>query len=176
MEAPTVAWENQEPVNMNDFDKTSLHEFNTIRAVESPLRYIVEKKAKMKYFTLRERFILNKHARELIVEADITDWTGEKARELRIVFPVNMDRSFDATYDVPFGRVEMNRDNVDYSYLPDNYECHSFVIGEPPVPIVWIQCHTVAVRYKIYLPDSDKVLRLHGNPLAYRSGNFFYRM
>jgi alpha-mannosidase len=123
MEAPTVAWENQEPVTMNDFDKTSLHEFKTIRAVESPLRFIVEKEAKMKYFTLRERFILNKNARELIVEADVLDWTGEKARELRIVFPVNMNGYSDITYDVPFGRVEMNRDNVDYSYLPDNYEC-----------------------------------------------------
>lgn len=123
MEAPTVAWENPEAVNMNDFDKTSLHAFKTIRAVESPLRYIIEKEAKMKYFTLRERFILNKHANELIVEADVLDWTGEKARELRIVFPFNMDPSFEATYDVPFGRVEMNRDNVDYSYLPNNYEC-----------------------------------------------------
>ena len=123
LEAPTVAWENQEAVTMNDFDKTSLHEFKTIRAVESPLRYIIEKEARMKYFTLRERFILNKNSRELIVEADVLNWTGEKARELRIVFPVNMDKSYDATYDVPFGRVEMNRDNVDYSYLPDNYEC-----------------------------------------------------
>ncbi|GEM_PF-815543 len=123
VEAPTVAWENQEAVNMNDFDKTSLHEFRTIRAVESPVRYIIEKEAKMKYFTLRERFILNKHDRGLIVETDVLDWTGEKSRELRIVFPLNMDRSFEATYDVPFGRVEMNRDNVDYSYLPENYEC-----------------------------------------------------
>ncbi len=123
LEAPTVAWENQEPVTMNDFDKTSLHEFKTVRAVESPLRYIVEKEAEMKYFTLCERFILNKHSRELIIEADVLNWTGEKSRELRIVFPVNMDKSFEATYDVPFGRVEMNRDNVDYSYLPDNYEC-----------------------------------------------------
>jgi len=121
--APTVAWENQEPVTMDDFDKTSLHEFKTIRSVESPLRYIVEKEAKLKYFTLHERFILNKNSRELIVEADVLNWTGEKAKELRIVFPVNMDKSFSASYDVPFGKVEMNRDNVDYSYLPDNYEC-----------------------------------------------------
>jgi len=123
MEAPTVAWENQEPVTMNDFDRTSLHAYRTIRAVESPLRFIIEKEAAMKYFTLHERFILNKQSRELIVETDVLNWTGEKARELRVVFPVNMDKTFEATYDVPFGRVEMSRDNVDYSILPDNYEC-----------------------------------------------------
>jgi alpha-mannosidase len=117
------AWESYAAVNMEDFDKTSLHEFKTIRAVESPVRYIIEKEAKLKYFTLRERFILNKHSRELVVEADILDWTGEKEKELRVVFPVNMDQSFRASYEIPFGTVEMGRDEIDYSYLPDNYEC-----------------------------------------------------
>jgi len=126
MTAPTVAWENQEPVTMDDFDKTSMHEFKTIRAEESPLRYIIEKEAKMKYFTLRERFILNKNSRSVIVEADVLNWTGEESKELRIVFPVNLDKTYASTYDVPFGRVEMGRDEVDYSYLPDNYECQFF--------------------------------------------------
>ena len=123
MTAPDMAWESYAIVNMKDFDKTSLHEFKTIRAVESPIRYIIEKEAKLKYFTLRERFILNKHSRELIIEADILNWTGEKEKELRIVFPVNMDKSFSASYEIPFGTVEMGRDEIDYSYLPDNYEC-----------------------------------------------------
>ena len=122
--APDLAWESYAVTTMEDFDKTSLHDFKTIRAVESPLRYIIEKEAKLKYFTLRERFILNKHSRELVVEADILNWTGEKEKELRILFPVNMDKSFHASYEVPFGTVEMGRDEIDYSYLPDNYECH----------------------------------------------------
>ncbi|MGV8139764.1 MAG: glycosyl hydrolase-related protein [Mangrovibacterium sp.] len=126
MSAPTVAWENREPVTMDDFDKTSMHEFKTIRAVESPLRYIVEKEAEMKYFTLRERFILHKETGELNIEADVLNWTGEKAKELRIVFPLNMDKIFSTTYDIPFGRVEMDRDNIDYSWLPDNYECQFY--------------------------------------------------
>jgi alpha-mannosidase len=116
--APDLAWESFAITTMKDFDKTSLHEFKTIRSVESPLRYIIEKEGKLKYFTLRERFILNKHSRELIVEADILNWTGEKEKELRIVFPVNMDKSFRASYEVPFGTVEMGRDEIDYSYLP----------------------------------------------------------
>jgi len=120
--APGTAWENVRPVNMNDFDKTSLHEFKTIRAVESPLRYLIVKEAKFNHFTLRERFILNKHAKELIVEAEVLNWTGEKARELRILFPVNLDPSFRASYEIPFGTVEMGRDEIDYSILPDNYE------------------------------------------------------
>jgi alpha-mannosidase len=122
MTAPDLAWESYSVVNMKDFDKTSLHEFKTILAVESPIRYIIEKEAKLRYFTLRERFILNKHSRELIVEADILNWTGEKEKELRIVFPVNLDKSFRASYEVPFGTVEMGRDEIDYSILPDNYE------------------------------------------------------
>jgi alpha-mannosidase len=122
MTAPDLAWESYAIVNMKDFDKTSFHEFKTIRSVESPIRYIIEKVAKMKYFTLRERFILNKHSRELVVEADILDWTGEKEKELRILFPLNLDRSFRASYEVPFGTVEMGRDEIDYSCLPDNYE------------------------------------------------------
>jgi alpha-mannosidase len=121
--APDLAWESYAITTMKDFDKTSLHEFKTIRAVESPIRYIIEKEAKLKYFTLRERFILNKHSRELVVEADIINWTGEKEKELRILFPVNMDKSFRASYEVPFGTVEMGRNEIDYSYLPDNYEC-----------------------------------------------------
>jgi len=172
-----VAWENQEPVNMNDFDKTSLHEFRTIRAVESPLRYIVEKEAKMKYFTLRERFILNKHACELIVEADVLNWTGEKSRELRIVFPVNMDRDFDASYDIPFGRVEMNRDNVDYSYLPDNYECQ-FVAdryGRKDLPfreaVNWVDVSTGNYKGNGCLFASDMTVHLFrdetANPVDY---------
>ncbi len=122
MTAPGAAWEFHSLVNMDDFDKTSRHEFKTISAVESPIRYIIEKEAEFKYFTLRERFILNKHSRELIVEADILNWTGEIEKELRIVFPVDMDKSFRASYEIPFGTVEMGRDEIDYSYLPDNYE------------------------------------------------------
>ena len=115
MTAPDLAWESYAVVNMKDFDKTSLHEFKTIRSVESPIRYIIEKEAKLKYFTLRERFILNKHSRELVVEADIINWTGEKEKELRILFPLNLDKSFRASYEVPFGTVEMGRDEIDYS-------------------------------------------------------------
>jgi alpha-mannosidase len=121
--APGTAWEKVQPVNMNDFDKTSQHEFKTISTVETPLRYIVEKEAKFSYFTLHERFILNKFSGELIVEADVLNWTGEKARELRIVFPVKLDRSFRASYEIPFGTVEMGRDEIDFSIFPENYEC-----------------------------------------------------
>ena len=122
MTAPGIAWGSTSVVNMKDFDKTSFHEFKTIRAAESPIRFIIEKEAKLKYFTLRERFILNKHSREIVIEADILNWTGEQEKELRIVFPVNLDKSFHASYEVPFGTVEVGRDEIDYSYLPDNYE------------------------------------------------------
>ena len=123
MSAPDRAWESLARVTMEDFDRTSLHEFRTVRAVDSPIRSMIEKEAKLKYFTLRQRFILNKHTQEIIIEADVLDWPGQKERELRIVFPMNLDKSARASYEVPFGTVEMGRDEIDYSYLPDNYEC-----------------------------------------------------
>ena len=36
---------------------------------------------------------------------------------------MQMDSHFKASYEIPFGTVEMGRDEIDYSYLPDNYEC-----------------------------------------------------
>jgi alpha-mannosidase len=178
MGAPTVAWENQEPATMDDFDKTSMHEFKTIRAVESPLRYIVEKEAKMKYFTLRERFIIDKSTSELIVEADVLNWTGEKAKELRIVFPVNMDKTFSSTYDVPFGRVEIDRgDNVDFSYLPDNYECQFYPTnyGRKYLPfreaVNWVDVSTGTYKGNGCLFASDMTVHLFKdettNPVDY---------
>jgi len=55
MTAPGIAWESEAKVTMDDFDKTSLHEFKTVRAVESPLRYIIEKEATFKYFTYKKK-------------------------------------------------------------------------------------------------------------------------
>ena len=178
MGAPTVAWENQEPVTMDDFDKTSMHEFKTIRAVESPLRYIVEKEAKMKYFTLRERFILTKKAGELNIEAYVLNWTGEKAKELRIVFPLNMDKTCNTTYDVPFGRVEIDRgDNVDFSWLPDNYECQFYPAnyGRKYLPfreaLNWVDVSTGTYKGNGCLFASDMTVHLFRdettNPVDY---------
>ena len=120
--APDDAWESLATVNMNEFDKTSLHSFRTIKAVESPLQFMIEKEAKMNFFTLREKFILRKHAREMVIEADVLNWSGEKEKEVRIVFPLNQDKTARTSYEVPFGTVEMGRDEIDYSSLPDNYE------------------------------------------------------
>ena len=59
---------------------------------------------------------------ELIVEADVLNWTGVIAHELRIVFPVKLDQSFKASYEIPFGTLEMGCDEIDYSLLPENFE------------------------------------------------------
>ena len=177
MGAPTVAWENQEPATMDDFDKTSMHGFKTIRAVESPIRYIIEKEAKMKYFILRERFILPKNTGELVVEADVLNWTGEKAKELRIVFPVNIDKTFSAAYDVPFGKVEVDRDNIDFSWLPDNYECQFYptLYGRKYLPfreaLNWVDVSTGTYKGNGCLFASDMTVHLFRdettNPVDY---------
>ncbi len=122
--APTEAWNNMEETTTEDFDRSNLHEFKTVRATESPVRYVVEKEAEFRHFTLRERFILNKNARELIVEADVLDWEGIPSRELRIVFPINVDGTARISYEEPFGTTEAGKDEIDYSILPETVECN----------------------------------------------------
>jgi hypothetical protein len=46
-------------------------------------------------------------------------WNGEKARELRVAFPINLD-SARISYEVPFGTVEMGEDELDWSLLPSD--------------------------------------------------------
>jgi alpha-mannosidase len=46
-----------------------------------------------------------------------SDWDGTPERELRVVFPINLDEAR-LSYEVPFGTVEMGKDELDFSLLP----------------------------------------------------------
>ena len=88
--APGVAWNEYSEVTTADFDRTARHGLKTVRAEESPIRYVVEKEAQFPDFTLRQRYILPKGSRELVIETDLLDWQGVPDRELRIAFPMNL--------------------------------------------------------------------------------------
>lgn len=121
--APGVAWNEYSEVTTANFDRTARHGLKTVRAVESPVRYVVEKEAQFPDFKLRQRYILHKGSREVVVETDLLNWKGVPDRELRIAFPMNLGPEARMSYEVPFGTVELNRDEIDYSILPETTEC-----------------------------------------------------
>jgi len=47
------------------------------------------------------------------------DWDGQKERELRVVFPINL-RDSHITYEVPFGTVRLGEDELNFALLPED--------------------------------------------------------
>ncbi len=119
--APGNAWEDTESVGMQDFDRTANHDFRLLRFSESPLRATAIREAHFKNFTLRAHFHLYTRIERLDIEMEIADWDGEKARELRVAFPINLDAAR-LSYEVPFGTVEIGKDELDFSRLPSNVD------------------------------------------------------
>jgi len=115
--APSLAWEDPEIVTMEDFEKTSDHEFPIQQFVQGPVRSTVVREAKFKHFLLRQRIHLYTRMRRLDLELELLNWDGQKERELRVVFPINLQNAR-LSYEVPFGTVEMGKDEVDFSSLP----------------------------------------------------------
>ena len=115
--APGLAWEDPEIVAMEDFEKTSDHEFPIRQFVQGPVRTTVVREAQFKHFLLRQKTHLYSHLRRLELDLELLNWDGQKERELRVVFPINLQNAR-LSYEVPFGTVEMGKDEVDFSDLP----------------------------------------------------------
>jgi alpha-mannosidase len=112
-----------EGVGMEDFDRTANHDFRFTSIVETPIRVTAVREAEFSSFTLREYFHLYKELDRVDIEVDILNWDGTKERELRIAFPINLDEAR-LSYEVPFGVVEIGKDNLDVSMLPSNVDSH----------------------------------------------------
>lgn len=115
--APGLAWEDAEIVTLDDFDRTSNHEFTVKNFAEGPVRASALKEAKFKHFVLREQFHLYRQLARVDIDLEVKDWDGQKDRELRVAFPINLDKAR-LSYEVPFGTVEIGKDEVDFSLLP----------------------------------------------------------
>ena len=115
--APGQAWEDPERVTLDDFDRTALHDFPFTSITKSPIRTTAIREAQFTHFRLREFFHVYDQLDRLDIDLEILDWDGAAARELRAVFPINLD---DArfSYEVPFGTVEIGKDELDFSLLP----------------------------------------------------------
>jgi alpha-mannosidase len=115
------ALEETEAVDMQGFDRTANHDFPLESFTRSAVRTTATFEAKFKDFTLRERFHLYDKLERVDVELEIVQWNGKPAQELRVAFPVNLDDAH-LSYEVPFGTVEIGRDELDFSGLPSKLD------------------------------------------------------
>lgn len=115
--APGMAWADTEMVTMLNFDKTSNHAFPFKQFSKTPVRTTAVREGQFKDFTLRESFHLYEQLARVDVEVEILNWNGTKERELRVVFPINLDEAR-LSYEVPFGTVEIGKNELDFSLFP----------------------------------------------------------
>jgi alpha-mannosidase len=112
------AWDDPQLVTTEDFEKTSHHGFRNLGLSQGPVTTTAVREAQFKHFRLRQTFRLYAKLDRLEMDVDVVDWDGAKARELRVAFPINLPDSFRLSYEVPFGTVEMGKDELDFSLLP----------------------------------------------------------
>jgi len=164
--APGLAWEDTERVTMEHFDKTSNHAFPVTGFTEGPVRTTMVRQAQFEHFSLRQYFHLYRNLDRVEMELDVLKWDGEKERELRVVFPINLDNPR-LSYEVPFGTVEIGKDEVDFSLLPPSPDTQwkpNIYGADPPLPfreaINWIDAS--AGRYQSFgcLVASDSTVHL----------------
>lgn len=175
--APGNAWEDLERVTMQDFDRTSNHRFPFKALHETPIRSTAVREAAFKAFRLREAFHLYHGLDRLEIEISLIDWAGDIARELRAAFPINLDAGR-LSYEVPFGTVEMGKDEIDFSLLPpDNDTQFNSAIygGDAPLAfreaINWIDASSPDYLQRGCLAASDITVHLFrdetANPVSY---------
>ena len=117
--APGWGWGDKEIVTVADFDKTSNHPFPVKSFTEGPVSTTASREATFDHFVLRENFRLYHQLDRMEVDLKLVNWDGQKERELRVAFPINLDTAR-TSYEVPFGTVEMGRDELDFSLLPSS--------------------------------------------------------
>ena len=164
--APGFPLGEKEIVTVEDFDKTSNHPFPVKSFIEGPVRTTALREAVFKHFVLREHFHLYRQLDRVEIDLELVSWDGEKARELRVAFPINLD-SARISYEVPFGTVEVGKDELDFSLLPNDPSsgfAPSYNGAEHPLTfreaINWIDASSEHYRSFGCLAASDSTLHL----------------
>ena len=119
--APGSAWEDPEIVTMADFDRTGNHPFPLRSFTRTAVRSTVVREAAFKNFKSRESFHLYNDLARLDIETELLGWDGQNERELRLVFPINIEDAR-LSYEVPFGTVEIGKDELDFTLLPPDVD------------------------------------------------------
>jgi alpha-mannosidase len=175
--APGQAWEDSEIVTVEDFDKTSNHPFPFKQFSKTGLRTSAVREAQFQHFKLRESFHLYERLDRVDIDIEVLDWDGTKERELRVVFPINID-SARLSYEVPFGTVEMGKNEIDFSLLPPDNDTQftpPIYGGDHPLTfreaINWIDASSPDYQKAGCLAASDLTVHLFqdetANPVKY---------
>ena len=67
---------------------------------------------KMKGFSVTQIITVYHQKKQIDLEYTIPDWSGEHNRQLRVMFPLNMQKSAQISYDVPMGMVHVGKDEL----------------------------------------------------------------
>jgi alpha-mannosidase len=70
---------------------------------------------KMKSFNVEQIITVFHQKKQIDLEYNIPEWPGEKNRQLRVLFPLNMKESAQISYDVPMGMVHVGKDELKIS-------------------------------------------------------------
>ena len=164
--APGIAWEDPEIVTMANFDRTGNHPFPVQTFVRTPVRTTAVREAAFKSFKLRQSIHLYHGLARLDIETDLLGWDGQKDRELRLVFPINLEAAR-LSYEVPFGTVEIGKDELDFTLLPfddDTQFAPNIYGGNAPLrfreAINWIDASSRSYQRNGCLAASDCTVHL----------------
>jgi len=67
---------------------------------------------KMKSFSVEQIITVFHQKKQIDLEYNIPDWAGQHNRQLRVMFPLNMEKSAQISYDVPMGMVHVGKDEL----------------------------------------------------------------
>lgn len=70
---------------------------------------------RMNGFSVQQQITVFHQKKQIDLEYHIPDWSGEHNRQLRVLFPLNMDESAQISYDVPMGMVHVGIDELKMS-------------------------------------------------------------
>jgi len=102
------------PTNMDDFETLSMKKGNWTLSSNNPVCATFESVYQLKNFRVKQTVTIYHHQKKIDFEYDIPDWPGEHNRQLRVVFPLNMNDS-KIIYDVPMGVVTIGKDELNRS-------------------------------------------------------------
>ena len=66
----------------------------------------------MKGFSVEQYITVYHQKKQIDLEYKIPDWPGEHNRQIRVMFPLNMEKSAQISYDVPMGMVHVGKDEL----------------------------------------------------------------
>lgn len=70
---------------------------------------------KMRGFSVKQMITVYHQKKQIDLEYTIPDWAGKHNRQLRVMFPLNMEKSAQISYDVPMGMVHVGKDELTMS-------------------------------------------------------------